>query len=88
MCLFTPVSYDTLQLEFKTSMETMKELEENGALVQRHKHNSHGYDPPKVKSGIVWMNQTGVPTKIVETLNRIMCGVWPTELALHYLDKC
>lgn len=78
----------SLQLIEETSLDSMKEKEEKGLLVQRKKIEDGKYEPPKVGSGIIWMNQTQVPAQVVSTLDRIMCDFWPLELTLHYLDSC
>lgn len=70
------------QLTAKTSIQAMRALEERGGVVEHAVQQL-----PKIQSGLVWINQTQLPQDTIETLNRIMCKVWPERLYSRYI-KC
>lgn len=68
----------------------MRLMEQVGGVVQKLTpgKSHYAYTPLKVKSGTVWVNQTGLPAETISTLNRIMCDIWPEELWERYIDRC
>lgn len=80
LCMYVRV-HSRAQLLAKTSIKAMRALEERGGVIELAVQQL-----PKVQSGVVWINQTQLPQDTIDTLNRIMCRVWPERLYSRYIQ--